>query len=37
MEPEEIVSHKYTAEQMNAELAQLGDDFWNQVFRDTFK
>jgi len=29
IEHEEILSHEYTADEINAELAQLGDDFFN--------
>jgi len=31
-EQEEIASHEYTVEEINAELAQLGDAFFNHAF-----
>ena len=41
MDYEEIASHEYTvlytADQINAELAQLGDDFFNQFFEGNYK
>jgi len=36
-EQEEIAIHEYTADEINAELAQLGDEFFNHAFEEFLK